>query len=253
MTEWRVVHGLRVLGLAGSWLVLALGAGGCGAGAEETRCDADGCVVCDGYGCRPASPTPQTGCGVAEETCATGLQCIDGKCMNPCEYSSECGAGRVCQNSKCVVGCDATTPCPTGYKCNAKGVCDPDAANPQCSTDKPCAGGLKCVSGVCKGGCTKDSECAPTEICEPSTGSCTTDPQPKPKCATDPSVCGESQTCKDGYCRYPCTDNDVCVKIDVRIAVCKAGICMSDAEANPKCTKKEDCQSGQDCVSNVCL
>jgi hypothetical protein len=255
MTERRVMHGIRSLGLAAVWLGLAVLGGGCGSGAEQTICDKAGnCEVCDAYGCSAATPSSQGSfCGVGEETCKDGQQCIDGLCLNPCEYSSECGPGRICSNSKCVVGCDASTPCPTGYKCNGKGTCAPDVANPQCSASNLCVGGLKCVSGICTGGCTKTSECAPGEICDTSTSSCITDPQPKPPCAADPSVCPASQTCKNGYCRYPCADSDTCNKIDVRIAVCKEGICMSDAEANPKCTKKEDCASNQDCVSNVCL
>jgi hypothetical protein len=175
-------------------------------------------------------------------------------CLNPCEYSSECGSGRICINSKCVVGCDSTTLCDPGYKCSAKGICEVDVTNPQCSASQPCTGGLLCVDGLCKGGCSKDTDCTLDEMCELASATCIKDPQPKPPCVANPSVCGTSQVCdKNGYCRYPCTDSDTCVKIDVRISVCKEGICMSETEANPKCLKKDDCPSGQDCVSNVCL
>jgi hypothetical protein len=255
------VHGLRSLGLAGAWLALTVGSGGCSAGSEQTICDQNGCQVCDAYGCRGAEPKAETVCDPTVSTCTctsvtqckNGLQCIDGLCLTACQYSSECGAGRVCLNGKCLVGCDAKTPCPSGYSCSAKGVCDPDAVNPLCSDAKPCVGGLKCVKGICQGGCKLKSDCAPTEICDPASGTCATDPQPKPACATDPSVCGTTQVCKNGYCRYPCTDSDACSKIDVRISECKTGICMSTAEANPKCTQKSDCAPVQDCVSNICL
>jgi hypothetical protein len=268
MAGLPVVRRIRNVGLVvgGSALVWAALAIGCGPGAETLKCDENGCQTCDGYGCRPADPTPlpdastkpdttqpPTGCGVSEETCDNGLQCIDGMCLSPCEYSSQCGPGRICVNSKCVAGCDGTTTCPAGYKCSSKGACEPDTSDPQCSTSKPCPGGLKCVSGLCQGGCVGNGDCLAGEICDPTTASCVPDPQPKPPCQADPSVCASSQVCSNGYCRYPCTDSDVCAKIDVRIAVCKGGICMSDAEANPKCTKKEDCAAGQDCVSNVCM
>lgn len=268
MAGLPVVRTFRGLGLvvACSSLACAALAIGCGPGHEWLECDENGCQTCDGYGCRPADPKPvadagaketstqpPTGCGVSEETCSNGLQCIDGMCLTPCEYSSQCGPGRICINSKCEVGCDATTGCAAGYKCSAKGVCEPDATDPQCSTTKPCPGGLKCVDGLCQGGCVGNSDCSSAEICDPTTASCVPDPQPKPPCQDDPSVCGTAQVCSAGYCRYPCTDSDACALIDIRIAVCKQGICMSDAEANPKCTKKEDCAQGQDCVSNVCL
>jgi len=261
MTRSRAARRFRGMGLAAGWLVAGMSAGACGSGAETRVCGPEGCQICDAYGCRTeAAPSANGACDAktvgcactAGESCAAGLQCMDGLCLKACEFSSQCGGGRVCVNGKCIVGCDATTPCPTGQKCSAKGVCEADAVNPQCSESNPCVGGLKCVEGVCQGGCKATSECVSGEICDTTTGGCIPDPQPKAPCASDPSVCGTSQVCVNGYCRYPCTDSAGCVKIDARIPVCKDAVCWSEAEANPQCTQKTDCPSGTDCVSNVC-
>jgi hypothetical protein len=248
----------------GSATMLLAGAGGCGSADESAYCDQDGCYQCDAYGCRPstATPTPLATCDPSRTTCSCqsasectgGLSCLEGLCLKACQFSTECGQGRICANGKCVVGCDAQTPCSTGYSCNlTKSLCEVDASNPQCSAQKPCTGGLLCVAGVCQGGCKANADCAQSEICDTSSSTCIKDPQPKPDCASDASVCGSSRVCKNGYCMYPCTDSAGCEKIDARIPVCSEGICRSETEAHPACTRKEQCATGQDCVSNKCL
>ena len=252
-------------------------ASGCSSSHEQMICDGDGCQICDAYGCRPADPSIGQGgtsgaggaagaaggssCDPATTACPCGpgdacegeLTCIDGLCLTPCSFSSECGGGRICLNGKCVVGCDVTVPCPGGYSCNAKGVCEVDPTDPQCGDSEPCAGGLQCVGGVCQGGCVTNDDCAPGELCSAATGTCIEDPQPTKPCEKDATVCSPQQVCADGYCRYPCASSEACKLVDARIPECKAGICMSEAEANPQCTEQIDCAQGQDCVSNVCL
>ena len=270
------------------WVAVILGGAtlwGCGSNDEQMVCEGDDCQICDAYGCRPANPGTGGGGGTVgaggseggsggtagsggsggecdpstttcpcgpDDTCEGDLQCIDGLCLVPCEFSSECGGNRICVNGKCVVGCDATVPCPDGYTCGDNGVCELDPDDPACSETNPCPGGLTCVDGVCQGGCTTNEQCAIGEICNAATGTCIDDPQPSRPCEDDPGVCGATQTCVDGYCRYPCTDGDACKLIDARIPICKGGICMSELEANPECTKQEDCDPGEDCVSNEC-
>lgn len=253
-------------------LLVPLSASGCGASPEQTTCGPNGCSVCDAYGCRPAEPavgaTGGSGGGSADtavcdpatttcpcasnDACQGDTQCIDGLCLVPCEYTSQCGGGRICVNGKCEVGCDAQS-CPDGFVCNAKSVCEVDANDPPCSVTKPCLGGLVCSSGACVGACESNADCAATEICDASTSTCIADPQPKAPCETDSSVCTSAQTCVNGYCRYACSTASDCVLIDARIPICSGGICKSEAEANPQCLSKDDCATGQDCVSNVCI
>ncbi len=277
MPRWIVIGSVMVVSA-----FLGGGLGGCGSNHEEMICDEAGCRICDAYGCRPASPSvtgsggtaggavdsgspepdvqsppfcdPSTAlcpCG-GQSDCDEGYTCLDGVCLVPCEFSSECGASRICVNGRCVVGCDTLVPCPDGYSCNAIGVCEIDSSTAGCGGASPCPGGLVCVEGVCRGTCETTAECASGEVCHAPTGTCIADPQPVRPCAKDPSVCGENQACVEGYCRYPCTDDMSCKLIDARIPVCKDKICMSQAEAAPECTKKQDCPGGKDCVSNVC-
>jgi len=279
MSRWCALGCL----LASAAAVAGMGLGGCSCGSETAICDDDGCRVCDAYGCRPSTPhadgsggasgaggteaggsgadvfteptcDPSTAlCPCDEEgACDDGLACIGGACMVPCEYSSQCGASRICVNGQCVVGCDADVPCPKGYTCSDLGTCQPNPNDSECGASKSCVGGLVCVEGTCHAGCQTTDECAQGEVCNGANGTCMTDPQPARPCAVDPDVCNDNQVCDGGYCRYACEDDDSCRKTDARIAVCKDGICMSEAEANPECTQQKDCPAGAACVSNVC-
>jgi hypothetical protein len=77
------------------------------------------------------------------------------------------------------------------------------------------------------------------------------DTRPKPNC-TQASQCLSTEQCVADYCRYTCTTDDDCVKIDARIASCSGGICVSPSEATPQCTAQSDCPTGEDCISNQC-
>src|SRR5262245_11616881 len=119
--------------------MMASGCGGCDK--ESAVCDKAGnCEICDAYGCHEAHPTPtggtgsggtgsggtsSTGGGVCDPNvttcpctttsdCQNGTQCIDGLCLDGCDFSYECGPGNVCANGKCVPGCDTMVPCPQG-------------------------------------------------------------------------------------------------------------------------------------------
>lgn len=212
--------------------------------ATDATTQEDAAAPCDGvHTTCPCSTTAE---------CTGALQCIDGLCLTPCEFSSQCGTGRICANGMCVVGCDANTPCADGYTC-IKSRCQPDEAHPQCSESVPCTGGLQCVQGLCQGACTSHEQCAAGEICSASTGTCIDDPQPKAPCEQDASLCSARQVCQGGYCRFACSTDTECRLIDARIPVCSQGVCMSEIEANPQCTSKDECGPGQDCVSNRCI
>jgi hypothetical protein len=271
-----------IVAINAAWLIaVSLQASGCSSGSEEMTCGADGCMVCDAYGCRPATPqqtdTPDGSAGDAGNAtdgasgdskscdpntttcacagtseCTSGLTCIDGLCLKACEYSSQCGSQRICVNGKCIVGCDATTACPSGQVCTSKGTCADDPQKPGCDSTNVCAGGMLCVQGQCHGTCTTNAGCATGEICDGPSGICIVDPQPSTPCKKDPSVCVGGAKCIDDYCRYPCTDSNQCTLIDARIPICSSGICKSETEAKPECTSQAQCPTGKDCVSNVC-
>ncbi len=226
-------------------------AAGCGAGGDEP---------CDGYGCQSNGPSviSPTACDSSkmtcpcgpDATCSAGMECLDGLCLRPCMFTSECGASSACVNGKCIPSCGTQNPCETGYVCNKNGVCEADTANPQCKDDAGCTGGLACVAGMCRDRCASNT-CPAGQLCNPSTGACMPDPQPVALCAKDPSACRDGSSCINGFCRYPCADTAACKLRDGRF-LCAEKLCMLESEANPQCTKKDDCPVGQDCISNAC-
>lgn len=264
--------------------LFAVSAGGCG-GCDDTElvCDEAGrnCEICDGYGCHPADPngnlggnvstgskgntgsgsvpacdasTSSTACPCDAVTpCSGGLSCVNGVCIPGCEFSYECGPGNVCINGGCAAGCDAITACATGYTCS-KGACVPDPKNPECSESLPCTDGEICVGGFCTTGCAANADCAPGSICDGGTHACVPDQSPKPACSAAIPCTGVGQVClQDGYCHYPCDTTDVCKKIDARFVACDQSICKTIEEVDPQCSLDKPCDSGKDCVSNLCL
>ncbi len=262
----------------------AVSAGGCG-GCDEAQlvCDDNGvCEVCDAYGCVPADPQPGTGGGGsggmagtggqgtggaapscdatattcpcdANGACPSGLSCVDGLCIDACEFSYECGPGNVCANGKCAPGCDAQVPCDTGYTCD-KGVCVPDPTNPQCDAQTPCPNGELCKNGFCTTTCTDNVDCPMGKICDSTTGICITDPSPHPTCDQTTKCTGPGQQClADGYCHYPCTSVNTCKTIDSRFVACDQGFCKTAEEVTPECSVDKPCPAGKDCISNHCL
>lgn len=188
-------------------------------------------------------------CGPAGE-CEEGLSCLDGICLSPCQYTSQCD-GKVCVDGRCTAPCGGANSCDDGYVCGVHGVCVADANGSQCGAGDVCEAPKECVNGWCRRVCMTHDQCRANELCDGSTGLCIDDPQPHRPCAADASVCG-AKVCVDGFCRYRCETNNQCKLIDVRIPVCKNGICVSLAEVAPQCLTKQDCPSGKSCISNTC-
>jgi hypothetical protein len=268
-------------------LVATSAANGCSDDGLAATCDDAGlnCMICDGYGCRPAGTTGSGGlggstasssgtggkmgtggtggtapCNPKEATCACagptdcadGKQCIGGLCINGCNFTYECGSGNVCDNGACVPGCDATHPCAAGFTCTS-GACQLDPTKPQCSATAPCPSGEICdANGLCTTHCTSTTQCATGQICDGSSQTCVSDPSTKPLCdAAKP--CPSSETClADGFCHYPCTSESQCLLIDARFVGCNGGFCQTQEEVSPECTLSMPCPSGKSCISNVC-
>ncbi len=257
------------------FIVFALGgvvvANGCYGQEGSYQCDENGenCSICDSSGCRPASPTVNTGsgssggetacdpsvttCGCAANTdCPTDTLCIDGLCIVGCNNSFECGADKVCVNGKCEISCNAQSPCDAGYVCD-KGYCVADTANPQCTDSTQCAAGANCIDGICRLGCEETSDCAADEVCDATNSSCIPNPSPTPSCGPDKPCPGAAECGGDGYCHYGCKDLTECKLVDSRFFACDLGICKTEEEVNPECTLQKPCPVGKDCVSNQCL
>jgi hypothetical protein len=275
-------------GAAVAFGFLAASAGGCsGCDDANVACDANGnCQICDAYGCRPANPdgtgglggagtggnTASTGGGGAgtggapavcdakvstcpcdaTNGCSDGKTCVNGLCIDGCNFSYECGPGKVCFDGACVPGCSDQSPCPTGYTC-VSGGCVVDTSNPACDAAHPCPSPEICVGGLCTTGCNTNADCQSGEVCDGATHACIPDPSPKPICDTT-KPCPPPQVCKDdGYCHYPCTTTSECKLIDNRFVACDQGVCKTQEEVAPECNLDNPCPAGKNCVSNKCL
>lgn len=265
-------------------LPLATACNGCDG---ELVCDANNnCQICNAYGCHDADPgstsgigdggsgatgsTSSTGvvetssssggsCDPATTTCActqksdcpSDLYCIDGLCLEGCNFDFECGPGNVCADGKCTAGCSPTVACETGYTC-VNGACQIDPANPECTTPTDC-NGLPCVDGLCTTACTVNTDCPEGKLCNSATGTCFDDPTPKPLCNGNETCPGANQVCgADGYCHYPCNNVQECKLIDNRFVACDQSICKTEEEVNPECDLDNPCPNGASCVSNKC-
>lgn len=246
---------------------------------EEVCCDEFGCSPIDqggagqgngaqgGGGGASAGGAGQGGAGGAaavcdpainqcpcanDGTCAEGLSCIAGDCVEPCLFDYECTDGQVCADGLCSVSCSDQIPCLTGYACIG-GACLIDAANPQCQDDTTCDG-LVCAGGICRPACVTNADCGAGTVCQASSGACVPDTSPTTACSAELACPGVGQFCDDsGYCRYACATLEECKLIDARFDGCDAGVCKTQEEISPQCSFESPCLEGAVCVSNVCV
>ncbi len=216
----------------------------CGAG---KICVENSCQGCGGE----SGPCPCAGASdcAADQTCSAG-QCVAK--TNVCRYASECASGQSCVNGQCVKPCADDAACAAGSACKA-GYCQPKPPTGSCTSDAQCGGTTpKCLAGRCAAPCSSDGQCGAGNYC--NQGSCAPDTRPKPICsAGDMTSCAASQSCVDGYCKYPCQKDDDCRIIDARIGYCGTDkVCRSPDEAKPQCTSQAECSASQSCVDNRC-
>jgi len=81
------------------------------------------------------------------------------------------------------------------------------------------------------------------------------DTRPQPNCTTDAQCAGGAnpRVCRDGFCKYTCTDDQGCRTIDSRIGYCAQDkVCRTAQEANPECRTSTQCGQGKLCIDNQC-
>lgn len=245
---------------------------------EDYYCDADGCYLCDGVGCRTMGPPSRSSC-LGDCDCAGGSLCTSVGCAATCTASADCARGTVCSGGLCMspretatatgecLPCPAT-PCPTGLEC-VVGVCRPPPPLPCDAVTNPCTAPDVCVDGSCRPPelvCQFNAECGAGRVCVNQR--CTTECDAARPCATgascddgfcveDPpatacseaSPCGAGLICIDGACWTECSATAAC---GAGRYCGPDGRCRFDDRPQPTCGEGRDCIAPAMCVSGVC-
>lgn len=230
---------------------------GCGPGDNRYYCDANGCYNCDGYGCHPVTPPPNTKC-TGTSQCQANQICTDVGCVNVCQADSDCPQGDVCKSNQCVapstspgniLTCTKDSDCPSGEACVGTGqwaTCT--AKSNVCQYSSECAQGKVCADGECLTDCSQGQTC-PTGtactkgICEPTAGS---------QCTTDAQCSGSTPKCENGSCVAACDPNSVSTSQCAAGEYCDNGACVPDTRPQPNCGDASQCLSNQVCLDGFC-
>jgi hypothetical protein len=129
-----------------------------GDGDADADADADGDADADADADGDADVPDAAEC---PDACMTGLECCDGRCVNPLHDPAHCGGcGRPCAEPLpfCNLGSCARRPCESGTTCDpGRSCCGIEC----CTASQLCCvvegpgpiGGPGCYDGVCPGGC----------------------------------------------------------------------------------------------------
>jgi hypothetical protein len=220
-----------------------------------------------------------------DNTCNTGLNCIDGICRlstNPGVDSAVpasgaggdstsasgtggvvvgpsrdncavCAANQVCVDNSCVY-LPAQCPCPVESYCDlASNTCVIG-----CTADEQCDVGRICFvdARICRAGCRDDSGCSTGTICE--------NLECRSGCRDD-SGCTAGSICENLSCRPGCRedqdcasgticDNTVCREGCCSNEMCPGGRVCSDTYCIEGCRTTEDCTTaGAECIDAQCV
>jgi hypothetical protein len=115
---------------------------GIGKACSDTSECRSGLVCSSAKSCEPSHAVASGGACVLDDSCKTGLTCIDGHCApggtgvagSGCQTDADCSGGLRCD----IVG--------LGAECQPEGMGDIGAT---CTTSSDCYGGLACLTGKC--------------------------------------------------------------------------------------------------------
>ena len=177
-----------------------------------------------------------------------------------------CTADSDCASGTCVMsfpGGYCAESCADGGACPAKTTCDAIGAAAYClatcTADSDCRSGYVCAQDtqVSRPPSQSDSECSSTEICDLTTGQCTTSGFVGTSCTgstaclqgADPRCLSNNRGFPSGYCSSTCsTDSDCGLN-----SVCVAGMEYQTDTAPLRlcaqtCASNSDCRTGYNCV-----
>ncbi|RMD82662.1 MAG: hypothetical protein D6815_08660 [Candidatus Dadabacteria bacterium] len=245
--------------------------------------DGDVCTIdtCVGGVCNHA---PDPTCCTTNAECDDGDVCTTDTCVaGACNYApvpgccttnAECDDGNVCTIDSCVAGTCNHSPMPDGSSCDDGDLCTNNDV---------------CGSGTCVGtpiDCSYlDSACT-VGVCNPSTGTCSSQAKPNGTVCDDGNVCTTFDACTNGVCvgivdpnccqtasecddgdactvdtcvnsscshsvapdGTPCDDGNVCTTPDT----CTNGVCGGTVDPNC-CQSASECDDGNTCTIDTCV
>ena len=234
-----------VAGLAG----VATSGGGCG-GNSTLQCGPNmtNCMICDGLGCRPATPNGTSSAGSGGSGGATASSSSGGtggaSTSTSTSTSSSSGAA-ACDPTQATCAC-VNGQCPSGLQC-VSGLC----VKGGCDYTYQCGKGRVCINGGCATGCSSTNPCPAGYTCTGdtggATGACLPDPT-NPQCSTT-KPCPTGQVCgPDGICATGCTATSQCTAGEVCDGT--SHTCVPNPAPTPACSTAMPCPAPQVCETD---
>jgi MYXO-CTERM domain-containing protein len=207
---------------------------------------------------------PGMGTDCTTTGCPAGQECVGGSCMavmGDGDTCSPCTDGSACTNGICLGYPDGGGycghTCRSGADCGAGEMCLSITGIPaQCV--RFTGGTPSCAGGPT--GCTSDSDCAPTETCNRSTGACVM----RPTTGTTPlgGACGDSSECQSALC-FAGVCSQSCDGLDPTSCpggfycngqiggTCTEGLCVAGSAGGG--APGDACGANTDCASLFCF
>ena len=171
-------------------------------------------------------PFPSTAVCQTDSQCSVDKMCLEGKCVESCEYMNICGVNAVCKPSDTGMRRTVYCECEQGFVGDPLRVCREDTSlTIGCRKDVDCGMEFMCVNDFCVDPCGSNSTCS-------NTGANCRSFEHRPMCY-----------CPDGYSGNPL--------IGCRISECQQD---NDCESDSVCLGGQCldvCQFGQKCGSNA--
>src|SRR5512133_206318 len=249
---------------------------------EETgRCTnpvaADGKTCDDSSACTTGDACSSGVCKGTAVTCASTpchsasvCDAATGLCKSqPVADGSGCNDGNVCTTGDaCVAGECKGVPvvCAVSNACHQAGTCDPNTGacssplmpdGSTCDDGNACTRGDTCVAGGCQGTpvvCSALNACRQIGVCDPSTGTCSSPPQPDGSACDDGNACTTGDACATGECKgspVTCVAADACHQV----GACNpsTGVCTSPLQPDATgCDDGNACSTGDACIAGTC-
>ena len=227
-----------------------------------------------GGGCRVSE---DEGCTLGTSDCGEGLECIGGRCAQPCTDHSQCAAAQTCDDdAQCarpplVPGtCDVLSGagCTSGERCTFEGTCESvgvtaSALQEQlygaCDDEHPCREGFDCRLGRCVRLCKLDEEtgeaitsCAEGSRCRPYDESGASAPVPFGYCTQPCDPADAARTCPGGM---GCGADFLGDEFQVSCETAFPGDCEEDPTQDgcpfQGCGPSTRCAVGTDCLETL--